>query len=281
MGRRRDGRDLRQEFQEAGYTYCWNREGFETLKPGGGKVLGLFETGHMEYEHDRPQDQGGEPSLEEMTRKALELLSDAPEGFLLIVEGGRIDHAHHAGNAYRALVDTEEFDQTLSAVMETVDLEDTLVLATADHSHVFNLGGYPMRPRAELPYEVRGGAEDWGRSERDSLLGPVVELDARRGLAVLARDMAGRPYEALVYGNGPGHRGLLADQERPFPGVRGTTPSGPRDPNYRQFAAVPLSSETHGGEDVHFYAAGRGSEAVHGTVENTFSHGLICEVLGL
>ncbi len=71
-----------------------------------GQVLGLFETGHMEYEADRAADSAGEPSLAEMTETAIELLSRNRRGFVLTVEGGRIDHAHHEGNAARALGET-------------------------------------------------------------------------------------------------------------------------------------------------------------------------------
>ena len=57
-----------------------------------GKVLGLFSNSHMDYEVERRSEQ---PSLAEMTRVALERLEKGPNGFLLMVEGGRIDHAHH------------------------------------------------------------------------------------------------------------------------------------------------------------------------------------------
>ncbi len=60
----------------------------------------------MQYEHERPQDRAGEPSLAEMTRAAISSCRTIRSGFVLMVEGGRIDHAHHAGNAYRALDET-------------------------------------------------------------------------------------------------------------------------------------------------------------------------------
>ena len=72
-----------------------------------------------------------------------------------MVEGGRIDHAHHEGNAYRALIDTQEFDQAIGTAAQMVDLRETLIIVSADHSHVFNIAGYPLRPLDELPYRVR------------------------------------------------------------------------------------------------------------------------------
>ena len=148
--RRTDGRDLRAEFQAAGYNYVWNKSGLRRLCASL-PVLGLFESGHMECEFDRPTDLGGEPSLNDMTVKAIQLLKTAtpprgPKGYFLNVEGGRIDHAHHAGNAYRALTDTQELDEAIGAAAQMVDLRDTLIIVSADHSHVFNIAGYPLRP---------------------------------------------------------------------------------------------------------------------------------------
>ena len=155
-GARTDSRDLRAEFRAAGYNYAWNKSGFDALRSL--PVLGLFESGHMEWEFDRPGDLGGEPSLKDMTVKAIQLLEDATrrrsQGYFLHVEGGRIDHAHHAGNAYRALVDTQELDEAIGAAAQMVDLRDTLIIVSADHSHVFNIAGYPLRPLQELPYPV-------------------------------------------------------------------------------------------------------------------------------
>ena len=161
-GSRTDGRDLRAEYAARGYSYVWNTAGFNALRPANLPVLGLFERSHMEYEYDRATDSGTEPSLTEMTLKSIALLS-APDtgrrarrdpGFFLMVEGGRIDHAHHEGNALRALTDAEQLDRAIGAAVKAVDLRDTLIIVSADHSHVFNIAGYPLRPLNELPYPV-------------------------------------------------------------------------------------------------------------------------------
>ena len=111
----------------------------------------------MEYEFDRPSDLGGEPSLKDMTIKAIELLEAATDdrGYFLHVEAGRIDHAHHAGNAYPSHHRRRRSSTRPSAPRsQMVDLRDTLIIVTADHSHVFNIAGYPLRPLEELPYPV-------------------------------------------------------------------------------------------------------------------------------
>ena len=158
LGNRTDGRDLRNEFRAAGYSYVWNRTGFDALRSSSLPVLGLFETGHMEYEADRATDLGGEPSIADMTVKSIQLLEQSSrrgrDGYFLMVEGGRIDHAHHEGNAYRALTDAEALDEAIGAAAKMVDLRETLIIVSADHSHVFNIAGYPLRPANELPYTV-------------------------------------------------------------------------------------------------------------------------------
>lgn len=288
-GRRRDGRDLRAEFQAAGYHYVWNGAGFDALQPADLPALALFSPSHMEYEYDRALDPGQEPSLAEMTTKAIELLEararaiGSARGYLLIVESGRIDHAHHDGNAFRSLVDAEQFDIALGAALAAVDLDETLVVATADHSHAFLLTGYQLRPEGELPYAVTRTVETYtGAPPGAEVLNTVHSLSASSGRVFQARDANGLPYTALVYGNGPGYR-----EERASPradlhlDLVGLHPAGPLDPNYVQEAAVPRGEETHAAEEVGLYAIGPGAERLRGTVRNTFVFELMRTALDL
>ena len=112
-GRRTDKRDLTAEWtaKSNNNVYVFDKKGFDAVDvKSGAKILGLFEMSHMEYEADRAKDAAGEPSLAEMTAMAIDRLPQDEDGFVLMVEGGRIDHAHHAGNAARALEDTLAFD---------------------------------------------------------------------------------------------------------------------------------------------------------------------------
>lgn len=83
-----------------------------------------------------------EPTLTEMTTKALEILKKNENGFILVVEGGRIDTAHHDTNAHLALVETVEFHETVEFVRENTDEADSLIVVTSDHSNVLTVGGY-------------------------------------------------------------------------------------------------------------------------------------------
>lgn len=291
-GSRTDGRDLRREYQSAGYTYVWNKAGFSTLARNSLPVIGLFERGHMEYEYDRLTDTGGEPSLTEMTLKAIDLLGKgrrrnrgwgADNGYFLMVESGRIDHAHHEGNALRAIHDAQELDRAIGAAARTVDLRDTLIIVSADHSHVFNIAGYPLRPIGEMPYPVTPcpGSAYGLPLAGNGILDLVYDVNST-GCVAPATDGRGVPYTALVYGNGPGYRGAPRVDPRtdPFPGRGGVVPKGPADPAYFQEAAVPMSAETHSAEEVAIYAIGPGSEMVRGTVKNTFIYRVMAKALG-
>ncbi len=88
-----------------------------------------------------------------MTAKAIDILQQDGDGFVLMVEGGRIDYAHHAGNAYRALMDAIAFDAAVAkALGDDASREDTLIVVTADHSHSMTMqrlsGARQPDPRA-------------------------------------------------------------------------------------------------------------------------------------
>ncbi|MGV8922317.1 MAG: alkaline phosphatase [Thermomonas sp.] len=271
-GKRRDGRDLIKEWQQRHPrgSYVWNARQLAAA-PRDQPLLGLFEPDHMQYEHDRPQDPAGEPSLADMTRAAINRLSRNPNGFVLMVEGGRIDHAHHGGNAYRALDETIAMSDAVRAAAELTSADDTLIVVTADHSHTLGFVGYPTRGNPILG-KVKGSSGEEGAP------------------AQYARDATGLPYTTLSYSNGPGYAGATSQQpEGPksfehdpkgFQPARGGRPDltavDTEAPDYLQEALLPTRSETHGGDDVGIWASGPGSSAVRGSVEqNTIFHFLL------
>ena len=265
-GRRSDGRDLLAELQQQGYRYVSNRQGLNSLG-GSGRAIGLFASSHLDYEADRDSSQ---PSLEEMTRKAIQILGATGKPYFLMVEAGRIDHAHHEGNAFRAFRDTRMFDRAISAAQRSVNLNRTLILATADHSHVFTIAGYPMRPLSDLRYTPRSVPASFRDQPHHGILGTVHDIDSG-GTISESGDSGGVPYTILGYANGPGHRSgsrVNPNSDRTA-GYGGAVPSSTAHSAYRQEATVPLFLETHAGEDVMIYAVGRTAENVRGTVPNT------------
>uniref|UniRef100_UPI0035658797 alkaline phosphatase n=1 Tax=Pseudoalteromonas sp. TaxID=53249 RepID=UPI0035658797 len=254
-GDRTDARNLVTEWQTT-YptgTYVMDQTGFDAISDDATKVFGLFNESHMQYEADRANDVAGEPSLSQMTEKAINVLDNNDKGFFLTVESGRIDHAHHAGNAYNALNDTIELANAVKVAMENTNPEETLIVVTADHSHVFTIAGYPKRG--------------------NPILGKVVGVGQTEP-SLAADDM---PYTTVGYTNGGGFRDLGnetdADEGYNFAPVTGRVDLSNVDtttPGFHQEALVPLSSETHAGEDVGVYAMGPGAHLVTGTNEQSF-----------
>jgi len=127
--------------KDAGYLIVDSTE--ELLSARSGKILGLFNTDYMSYESARDPEE--EPSLAEMTGKAIELLSSDPDGFFLMVEGGRIDHASHDNDYENTVTETLSFDASvLEAIRYASGRNNTLVIVTADHvtGGLSILGGY-------------------------------------------------------------------------------------------------------------------------------------------
>jgi alkaline phosphatase len=131
-GYRLDGRDLIEEAKAAGVDVVQNTKEFQALKLDSDKpVLGLFESSHMMYEYDRQDTNEDEPSLAEMTAAAIEKLSASGDGFYLMIEAGRVDHANHGGNLRRMMDDGVAYNDAIAKAMELVDLEETLIISTA------------------------------------------------------------------------------------------------------------------------------------------------------
>jgi alkaline phosphatase len=129
-GARDDGRDLLAEAAARGDRVMHDAAGLAELD--GLPALGIFSDGQMAYEVDR--DDTDQPALEDMTRTALELLSQDPDGFVLMVEGGRIDHAAHGNDPVGHLHDALAFDRAVAVALEFVrSHEDVLLVVTADH----------------------------------------------------------------------------------------------------------------------------------------------------
>ncbi len=264
QGRRKDRRDLTREWlqQYTNAAYVWNSAQFQQIDPATtDHLLGLFESSDMEYEADRGNDRAGEPSLTEMTEKAIRILSKNPKGYFLHVEAGRIDHGHHAGNAYRALTDTVELSNAVRKAMEMVDLEETLIIVTADHSHVFTMAGYPKRG--------------------NPILGKVVEPGETE--PALAKD--DKPYTTLSYANGRGfhmlERGGDTSYREPINAGRADLADiDTTDEGFHQEALVPLQMESHGGEDVAIYAGGPMAHLFHGVQEQHYIFHVMAEALG-
>lgn len=131
--------DLRAAYERSGYQMFFDRQGLVTVRGMSERVLGIFSRSHFPYVIDTrqlPVARQSVPSLAEMTRAALLSLASSERGFLLMVEGGRVDHAAHANDAAALMWEQLDFDDAIGVVLEYVkERDDTLVLLTSDHAN--------------------------------------------------------------------------------------------------------------------------------------------------
>ena len=266
-GDRTDGRNLIEQWQQtnADGVYVFDQQGFDAIDANNTtRVLGLFNESHMQYAQDRTNDVAGEPSLSQMTSTAIDILDNNDAGFFLMVESGRIDHAHHAGSAYSALTETIEFSNAVRTAVESTNPEQTLIMVTADHGHVFTIAGYPKRG--------------------NPILGKVVPVNSDE--PALAED--GLAYTTLGYANGLGFRDLGAQTNAdatyelpPTPGRQNLSAVDTGSSGFHQEALIPLSAETHSGEDIALHATGPGAFRANGVIEQNLVFHIIDQALGL
>ncbi|VDD83196.1 unnamed protein product [Mesocestoides corti] len=197
-------------------------------------LMGLLYPSHMPYDGDRKD---GDPSLANLTVVALEILKRQPNGFFLFVEGARIDHAHHDNKGKKALEDLLAFEEAIREAVKMVDLEETLIIVTADHSHSFTLVGQPGRSESLL--------------DRDTSYDFAIKDD--KGML------------PVIYASGPA--AAVNETRR---NVSSLSNEELHDADFRQPALVPIPWATHAGEDVGVYAVGPSSWLFHSTVDNTF-----------
>uniref|UniRef100_H2ZEB1 alkaline phosphatase n=1 Tax=Ciona savignyi TaxID=51511 RepID=H2ZEB1_CIOSA len=243
-GVRGDGRDLIREWRNLQPSnrarYVWNRPGFNSVNAQNTDYLmGLFQPRDLRFDYDRRRDVGGEPSLEEMTEKAIQILQKNPMGYFLLVEGGKIDHAHHQNKANVALREFIAFEKAVQKAMDMTSTDETLIVVTADHGHVFTLGGYANRGNP-----IHGFARDHSDPEK-----AVDKLH----------------YTSIAYANGPGYSLDSTTGKRTE--LTGETT---RAMGYRFQTAIPLKGESHSSEDTIVFARGPMSQLFSGVYEQNY-----------
>ncbi|WP_426103797.1 alkaline phosphatase [Massilia sp. TSP1-1-2] len=263
-GKRADGRDLVAEMKAKNYAYASNSTEFTAIDPAKAeRVLALFTSSHMSYDLDR--DPAKEPSLAEMTTKAMDVLQKNGKGYFLMVEGGRIDHALHETTAKKALQDTVAFDNAIKAALAKArvtdpELKNTLLVVTADHDHTLVLNGYAKRTGKTA-------------AGNPGVLGVVKNYVS----GAVEKDLDGAPYSIIGFGNGENRtqssRAAVTAMDESVTGAA----------TYHQEAVVRMAvgSETHGGADVFLGAVGKGADTFSGTIDNTKVFGLVKTAAGL
>jgi alkaline phosphatase len=135
-GVRRDGENLVEILKSFGYKVITTKDELNALDLHASKIWGMFAASHMLYDIDRQYRAPDEPSLAEMTKKAIEILSQNPEGFFLMVEGSQVDWASHDNDPVGVVTEYIAFDQAVRVALDFTRShpeQRTLVLIFPDH----------------------------------------------------------------------------------------------------------------------------------------------------
>ncbi|GIV62602.1 MAG: alkaline phosphatase [Rhodothermaceae bacterium] len=264
-GSRQDGRNLLEEARAAGYTVATTRDAFDRLDAA--PALALMAPGHMAYELDR--NGAEQPSLAEMTRKALDLLAGDPDGFFLMVEGSRIDHAAHGNDAAGHLHDILAYDEAVAVALAFAREEGhTLVVATSDHETGGLTLGRSLDGRGVYAWypEVLAGV-------RRSNEGLAKMLEAGADPAAVLRtggldpdDLDAADRQALLDAAEEGDTGAFLARYNDVIARR---------------AVIGWTTTGHTGVDVNLYAFGPGADRFRGNQDNTDVGRRLADLLGL
>ena len=186
-GERNDGRNLLTEAIASGYVYVCDSVSFGLVEPSStSKLIGLFADEGM----TRPFS----PSLADMTKKAIDILSKNSDGFFLMVEGGQIDWASHDNDAANAISDTIGLDEAVAVARQFSSLaDDTLIIVTADHE----AGGMVVSslpsglPGEDGPFSTQEGNQfyvNWSTDGHAAVDVPVTSQGPRSNMLTGVQD---------------------------------------------------------------------------------------------
>lgn len=293
--KRKDETDFLAKFRDAGYALASTGTELRALGPDTKKLLGLFHLGNMDGALDRKFLKAGsvsrypdQPDLTDQVKSALDVLSNNPNGFFLMVESGMIDKYTHLLDMERAVYDTIMLDNSVKLARDwaTAHGNDTLILVLADHTHPVSLIGtidddmattpnVPLRERVRT-YE-KAGFPNYPAADAQ---GYPSRVDVSRRLAMFSASMPDH-YET--------YRPKLDGPNEPTtPGAQaGTFTANEKYKNVPgavlRFGNLPAlaNASVHSGEDVVLTAVGPGSERVFGQLDNTEVFRVMVEALGL
>jgi alkaline phosphatase len=269
---RKDERNLIDEFKAAGYVFAKDRAELASAK--GGKILGLFNLDNMNVYLDRevlkdPDVLGGftnQPTLAEMTQKALDELGKNKNGFFLMVEGACIDKQLHTMDWERSAYDTIELDKAIAVARKFAESDgSTLIIATADHSHGISITG---------TYHERDGKKgrEAVRTYANAIYPTFVDADGDGFPDNHAPDVT----LAVQYANHPDYYEDFKAHEKPISpaimsGDAAIANAGRAPGGVFYLGNIPAdeSSEVHAADDVPLSASGPGADYFKGVMDNT------------
>jgi alkaline phosphatase len=289
--KRKDDKDYIQLFKDAGYAVVTEKDALAAATGSNQeRLLGLFHTGNMDVTLDRQFLKKGtvskfpnQPGLVEMTKVALDRLSRNPDGFFLMIEGNAIDKMSHPLDWERALFETIEFDKAVGLARDFAKTNpDTLVVATADHTHGVSIIGTidDDKPGTDMREKVgtyaSAGFPNYEDKDGD---GYPDRVDVSRRLAMFAN-------------NFPDYYETFSPKlDGPFvPAIENEKKEAVANEAYKavpgavlRVGNLPRSDDTgvHAVDDVVLQASGPGAEAFHGYMEESDVYRVLADVLAL
>lgn len=275
---RADGRDLYSEFTAKGYNVVRNKADMTNLTNDGKPVIGIFYDSHVPYTVDHvniPEYVENIPTLSQMTDVALQRLQNS-NGFILQIEGGKVDHAAHSNDATGLIYDQIEFDNALGVVLQFVNQNpDTLLVVTSDHGNA-NPG-------------LNGDGSNYGSS--NTMFGSLSKA-TRSNNYILSQlgpnDSAGRIREIVeAYTT---HAITMEQSDILRLAIRReysnlykmmSSASGAFGQIMANYTAVNFIGSSHTSDFVELAAVGPGSEAINGFIKNTDMFTLMLEAAGV
>lgn len=275
-GRREDGKDLFRAFEKAGYDVVRNREELMAASGKKGRLLGSFFESHLPYTQDHVHYapyKRDVPTLAEMTATALGRLERNPEGFVLMVEGGRVDHAGHANDGPSILKEQLAFDDAIAVARDYLAKDpDTLLIVTTDHG----TGGAMLNGvgQAYLDTDEAFARVTQSRHSFEFLLPRLVGDGADLG-AIVEAGLGFVPDGQLIRS--------LAETVQTIRAGSGNIRTLSRDlaPALAEQTGIAFTSQNHTADLVELVAIGPGSEKIPPYFLNYELHGLMMGALGL
>lgn len=276
--RRADKKDVYGEFVKAGFKVVKTRD--EALGATSGKVLGIFGDSHLPFMVDQNNDaelQKSVPTLAEMTRLALANLKGSPKGFLLQIEGGKVDHGAHANDLAGMFYDQIAFEEAVKVAVDFALADgETLVIITADHA----CGGPSLNGAGEEYIDATAGLESIAKMKASyyPLTQAMGKTPNRAQVQDVHKELLGMELTAdeadvlvaTIGGNSPFKVSEF------YGSLNGTMAV-----IHGNHSKVTWTSGNHTAEHVMVTAVGPGSALVHGITENIRFFDLMTGVFGV
>ncbi|MBD3422372.1 MAG: alkaline phosphatase [Chitinivibrionales bacterium] len=269
-GKRTDGEDLLQVLMGKGYDFVETRD--QLLALDSDKAWGMFASSHMDADMDRAEFNPTEPSIAEMTEKALEILAKDPDGFFIMIEGSQVDWAGHNNDPIYMVRDMIAFDDAVAAAVKFArENDNTLVVAFPDHNTGgMKIGHYttPMpytntkiddlvAPLKGMKITANGVIEKMGGDYSEANF--IATVKEWWGLDITAQDVADITDYSSQVGWSYAMARILSER----------------------YTIIGWSTHGHNGEDVPVWSYGKDSDLFQSTMDNTDLAKNMAQALGV